>query len=132
MKTRLAAAVIGLLMAAVACDSTAPEGLGDPTTLVKVAGDAQSDTAGAVLDQPLVVGAVSRLGREPREDVTVEWSVTSEGGAISAVRSTTDSLGLTGVLAKLPGSGVDSVMTVEASLVGRAARVTFTARVVSP
>lgn len=129
MKTRLAVAAVGLLVAMAACDSEVPQGLGDPTTLVKVAGDAQSDTAGAVLDQPLVVGAVSRLGREPREDVTVEWSVTSEGGAISAVQSTTDSTGLTGVLARLPGGGVDSVMTVEASLAGRAEVVVFTATV---
>lgn len=128
MKTRLAVAAIGLLLAAVACDSTAPQGLGDPTTLVKVAGDAQSDTAGAVLDQPLVVGAVSRLGREPRQDVTVEWSVTSDGGAISAVQSTTDSTGLTGVLARLPEAGTDT-MTVEAALPGPAEVVVFTATV---
>jgi hypothetical protein len=75
-----------------------------------------------------VVGAVGRLGREPREDVTVQWSVTSQGGAISAVQSTTDSTGLTGVLARLPGAGTDT-MTVEAALPGRAAVVVFTATV---
>lgn len=129
MKARCAVVAFGvLLLAGVACDSTLPQEIGDPTVLVKLEGDLQSDTAGAVLDMPLVVGAVSRLGRSPQRDVTVEWAVTSRGGAVSALRSTTDSLGLTAVLARLPEAGTDT-MTVEASLPGRDEAVVFTAAV---
>lgn len=115
MKTTAAAPA--LLFASGGCESTPPQGLGDPTMDRKAAGDGQVGPAGSLLPTPLTVAAESGLGGARRRGVAIEWRVASPGGALSARRTTTDSLDLSSVVATLPASDGDT-MVVEAGAVG--------------
>jgi hypothetical protein len=129
MRHRIAAVVL-LAATVVACDgATAPAGLGNETTILKVSGDAQLGTGGTPLAQPFVVETVSEVGGVVRPNETVRWEVTSsQGGSLSARETTTDSLGRASVTATLPNLQ-GAVLTVRASAVGSSHQATFTAEV---
>jgi len=78
----------------------AATGIPGPASLLQlVSGDAQSDTAGATLTQPLVVRATDANGNG-RGGVPIAWTVTA--GSVSADTVVTDAAGLAPVTWTLP------------------------------
>lgn len=124
--TGAATALVAAALAAAACDTTAPERLGDPTTLRKVAGDNQTAPAGQPLASPLVVAATGKVSGEPRVDRVVEWSILTAGGALPAARTRTDSLGFAAITLTLPDEP-GARTRVRASPEGSQETVVFTA-----
>ena len=72
---------------------TATAGPGAPTTLSVESGDAQADTAGAVLPQPIVAKVTDAFGN-PVPGVNVDFAVTGGGGSVSVATVATDAAGL--------------------------------------
>ncbi len=98
------ATVTGLSPASVTATATR----GDATKITVVSGDAQVDTAGRALRQPLVVRVTDANGNVAT-DVSVTWSRVSGSGALSAATSTTDAQGhaqVTYTLGSTPGADV--------------------------
>ncbi len=82
---------------------------GDATVITIVSGDAQVDTAGRTLRQPLVVRVTDTNGNAA-SGVGVTWSRVSGSGTLSAATSTTDAQGQTQATYTLGnGSGTDVV-----------------------
>ena len=94
-----------------------------PHRLTKVCGDDQEGTAGAPLDEPLVV-SVSDEGGAAMAGVVVSFAVTAGGGTLSSATATTDANGRTASRLTL-GSDLGTNM-VSATVEGLAS-VTFTA-----
>lgn len=81
----------GAVVIAAACSdhSTAPT---VPASVSAVAGDSQTILVGNNASAPLVA-VVKNTGGSPLPGVTVSWSVTSGGGSVSDVSTTTDANG---------------------------------------
>jgi len=113
--TRLALLLLaGLLPAVITCggDSTGPQ---LPAALNLVSVNGQSGVVGQALANPLVVKVVDAAGAGV-PGVSVAWSVTSGGGALSAATTTTNAAGTATVTWTLgPTSGAN---TVSASVAG--------------
>lgn len=93
-RVRVAAAVafgvaVAVLLACGDGDGTGP-GTVEPAAILGVSGDAQEDTVGATLDDPLVVEVTTADG-DPAPGTQVEWSTSS--GSLSTATTTTDTEG---------------------------------------
>jgi fibronectin-binding autotransporter adhesin len=91
----LCLALLAMSLIALACgsDSVAPEPQAVATTLEKVSGDGQQATAGSPLATDLVVRVRDQDG-QPLAGVTVSWQVTSGGGSVDNVTTSTDGQGM--------------------------------------
>jgi hypothetical protein len=100
-----------------------------PAAAIAIAsGDAQSDSIGQTLAQPLVVKVVDEYGGATAGAV-VDWRVLAGAGTLGAASATTDTNGLASVtytLGSVPR--VDSVSASVAGIAGSAGSVVFTAR----
>ena len=96
-------------------------------TLARISGDAQIDTAHAILSKPLVVRVTDAFGN-PVTGATVDWARVAGGGAPAAASTQSDTAGLASVdytLGATPGTD-----TISATLHGvSASTVLFTALV---
>jgi hypothetical protein len=118
--TQTAKAVVG----GASITFTATALAGPPTQHSKNAGDAQSAAAGSVLPVPFAVLVQDQYGN-PVESVTVNWTVASGGGSLSAPSSKTNGSGVARVTLTLgPDAGPNGV---SASVPGITGGVTFTA-----
>ena len=86
-----ASAIAGAIVTAAAC-SDHPLSPSAPASVSAVSGDAQAILVGDRASAPLVA-LVKNSGGSPLPNVTVNWSVTSGGGSLSAVTTTTDANG---------------------------------------
>ncbi|HEX9727108.1 MAG TPA: Ig-like domain-containing protein, partial [Gemmatimonadales bacterium] len=100
---------------------------GLPTTLTIVAGDAQTDTAGATLADSSTVEATD-AGGNPVPGVAIAWAVTAGGGALSADTTLTDVNGLARVHWTV-GTVAGAAQELVAEIVGGADSATFSATV---
>lgn len=98
---------------------------GTPTSLILVSGDGQTGMAGAALGQPLVVRAEDTNGN-PTAGAAIAWTVTAGGGVVSVDTVLTDSAGLAAVAWTL-GTAAGAPQQVDATVVGGAASVVFSA-----
>jgi hypothetical protein len=97
-------------------------------TLAAASGDGQSDTVAARLPKPYVVRVLNSIG-EPVAGATVQWSVTSGDGSVSAASSITNSDGLATTVHTLGRTASAQRVTATLSgLVGSPATFTSTAR----
>src|SRR5574341_1637023 len=113
-----------IVVAAAIVTACSDEGPGPAASfrLTIVAGDSQSDTVGRTLAVAYAV-RVQDTASTPRSGVTVTWSVTGGGGAVSPT-SVTDDAGLATATRSL--GNVAGTATARAAAGG--ASVTFTAR----
>ena len=95
-----------------------------PTAPVKISGDTQQGTAGAVLPQPFVV-EVQDGDNVAFAGVPVTFAVTAGGGTLSATSTTTDANGRTQSTLTLGNTGGPN--TVSVSVQGVSQTATFTA-----
>jgi hypothetical protein len=112
----------GLTPAAITAIATAV-----PTAMTKAGGDGQVDSVGTAL-KPFSVKVTDAFGN-PVPGATINWSVTTGSGSLSAVSSTTDVSGqatITYTLGKTP-----EVATVRAVLSGTAIGVDFSATAIA-
>jgi hypothetical protein len=79
--------------AALAVTFTATGTSSGPVLLTVESGDAQADTAGAVLPLPIVAKVVDSFGN-PVQGVNVDFAVTGGGGSVSVATVPTDAAGL--------------------------------------
>ena len=96
-----------------------------------VSGDAQTDSVGLALAQPLVVRVVDEFGIAV-SGASVDWTLLAGAGKLSAARTTSDTDGLASVsytLGRTPR--VDSVLAQLTGIGGAATSVVFTARTIS-
>lgn len=111
---------------AVSVDFTATAVAGAPASLVILAGNGQSATAGAILPLPFSVSAADSYGNL-LGGITVRWSEVQGGGSLNPLLSTTDVLGRAtsrytlpstpgfyNVVADIPGTTLSTVFTAEA------------------
>jgi len=68
----------------------------DPAAMGKTNGDLQTAPVNTVLALPLEVLVVNQFG-EPLSNITVNWTITSGGGVLSATPTLTDASGKTSV-----------------------------------
>ena len=111
-----------------ACNDGGSAPPGPPSDLVVSGGDAQSWYFDNPLPLPLSVTAVDVSGRVV-PGVVVTWSVTSGGGAVSPLQSTTN---VGGVATTTDSVGSSSRQTVNATFTGLAGPVSFTEFATSP
>lgn len=98
-----------------------------PSTLAAMSGDAQTDTVAATLRSPYVVRVTDGAG-QPVAGRSVTWTVTSGGGSLASVASTTDANGesrATHVLGT--AAGPQAVTASSSGLAGSPATFTSTA-----
>jgi hypothetical protein len=86
-RARKSLALVALITVLGACNSTAGPPSADGVTAVS--GDAQFATVGTAVANPLVVLVVDQNG-SPFGGATVNWTVSSGGGAVSDTTSTSD------------------------------------------
>jgi hypothetical protein len=67
-----------------------------PAGIVKVSGDQQSAAPNTMLPTPLAVAVFTQFG-ERLQNITVTWTITSGGGALSATSTVTDDTGTASV-----------------------------------
>lgn len=121
--TQAAQAVVG----GASVSFTATALAGPPTQRSKNAGDAQTAAAGSALPVPFAVLVQDQYGN-PVESVTVDWTVTSGGGSLSAPSSKTNGSGVARVTLTLgPNAGSNDV---SATVSGIAGGLVFTASAV--
>lgn len=97
-------------------------------TLAKVSGDAQSDTAHAVLAHPLVVKVTDGFAN-PVAGVAIDWTRTFGGGTLAAASTTSDSTGQAQVGYTLGAvSGTDTISAAIRGVASSAVLFTATAR----
>ena len=125
LRTLTGAALIALTITAAACSDDSPTtvGTGTPKAVVTT-GNNQSGMPGDILTNYLVVQVNDDSGHA-LSGVNVTWTVTSGGGTLSAVTTTTDMYGRA-IAAWTLGSTVGP-QTVSATVDGLAAPVQFTA-----
>jgi hypothetical protein len=68
----------------------------EPAAMGKTNGDQQTQPVNTVLPVPLEVLVVNQFG-EPLSNITVNWTITSGGGTLSATPTLTDATGKTSV-----------------------------------
>jgi len=117
---------VGLLLLACNGDGTSPPG--PPSDLLVSGGDAQNWFFNNPLPGPLSVTVVDAGGRAVR-GVAVTWSVTSGGGAVSPLQSTTD---VSGVASTTDSLGSSTRQTVNATFTGAPGPASFTEFATSP
>ena len=117
---------LGLLLLACNGDGTSPAG--PPSDLLISGGDAQSWFFNNPLPAPLRVTVVDASGRAVR-GVVVTWSVTSGGGAVSPLQSTTD---VSGVASTTDSLGSSTRQTVSATFTGAPGPASFAEFATSP
>ncbi len=110
---------VGLLLLACNGDGTSPPG--PPSDLLVSGGDAQNWFFNNPLPGPLSVTVVDASGRAVR-GVVVTWSVTSGGGAVSPLQSTTD---VSGVASTTDSLGSATRQTVNATFTGAPGPASF-------
>ena len=116
----------GLVSLGLACSGTEPPS--PPSQLLKHDGDQQSWYFNNPLPAPYRVRAMDAHAR-PAAGITVAWAVTSGGGAVDRVTSTTDTAGVAAATYRLGPS--DPLQTVSAT-VGALPPVTFAASAAAP
>lgn len=84
------------LIAAAANGCTLETDVSGPGGLIKYSGDMQTVTTNTTLPTPLTVLVVNQFG-ERLKNVTVNWTIESGGGTLSAPSSITDETGLASV-----------------------------------
>ncbi len=129
-KTLLLFTTVTLLATVSSCgggDSTKPN-VPTPSALIRVTGDGQSASVGAILSTALIVKVVD-AGGTGIPNVPVQWSVTGGDGRVSSPTTTTDPLGLT--LVTLTLGSTPGRITVSASAAQLPA-VVFTATAIGP
>lgn len=89
-------ALIALALAAVATACTLETDVSGPGGLIKFSGDMQTVTTNTMLPTPIAVLVVNQFG-ERLKNVTVNWTIESGGGSLSAPSSLTDETGLASV-----------------------------------
>ena len=117
---------LGLLLLACNGDGTSPAG--PPSDLLISGGDAQSWFFNNPLPAPLSVKVVDASGRSVR-GVVVTWSVTSGGGAVSPLQSTTD---VSGVASTTDSLGSSTRQTVNVTFTGAPGPASFAEFATSP
>jgi len=122
---RVITLVAGVSAWACGGDSTQPPG--PPSDLMVSGGDQQSWYFNNPLPTPLSVTAVDVSGRVV-PGVVVTWSVTSGGGAVSPLQSTTDA---SGVATTSDSVGSSTRQTISATFTGLAGPVSFSEFVTS-
>jgi hypothetical protein len=111
---RSAAACVALLatLGLAACDSSTGPGSGrTPVALAVVAGDAQVDSAGALLPQPVVVRVLDEAG-QPVRGATVGFSVAAGGGSVDPASAVSDADGRAQTRWTLGSSGPQQLQAV--------------------
>ena len=117
---------LGVGLLALACGGgTQPPG--PPAELVITGGDAQSGYFNNPLPKPLSVTALDASGRAV-PGVVITWAVTSGGGRVNPVQSTTDASGV----ATTTDSISSTIQTVSATFTGLLSPVSFTAHATTP
>jgi Bacterial Ig-like domain (group 1) len=86
--------VLAFAAASIAC--TLETDVNGPGGLIKYSGDLQTVTTNTPLAAPLTVLVVTQFG-ERLKNVTVNWTIESGGGSLSAASSLTDEAGLASV-----------------------------------
>ena len=118
---------LGVGLLALACGGgTQPPG--PPAELVITGGDAQSWYFNNPLPTPLSVTAQDVSGRAV-PGVVITWAVTSGGGRVNPVQSTTDA---SGVATTTDSVGSSTIQTVSATFTGPFSVVSFTAHATTP
>jgi len=118
---------LGVGLLALACGGgTQPPG--PPAELVITGGDAQSWYFNNPLPTPLSVTAQDVSGRAV-PGVVITWAVTSGGGSVNPVQSTTDA---SGVATTIDSVGSSTIQTVSATFTGPFSVVSFTAHATTP
>src|SRR5215210_394660 len=69
-----------------------PTGLERASSVVVVSGDAQSGAAGSALKDALIVRVLDK-GGQPVAGVTVDWTVSANGGQLATTQTVTNELG---------------------------------------
>jgi plastocyanin len=117
---------VGLLLLACNGDGTSPPG--PPSDLLVSGGDAQNWFFNNPLPGPLSVTVVDASGRAVR-GVMVTWSVTSGGGAVTPLQSTTD---VSGVASTTDSLGSSTRQTVNVTFTGAPGPASFAEFATSP
>jgi plastocyanin len=107
-----------------ACNGAGTTPPGPPFDLVISSGDQQSWYFDNPLPTPLSVTAVDVSGRAV-PGVVVTWSVTSGGGAVSPLQSTTDASGIATTTDSIGSPNTSSRQTVNATFTGLSGPATF-------
>jgi hypothetical protein len=85
------AAFLVTLVAVAGC--TLNTDVSGPAVLIKVSGDGQIEPTNTLLPTPLAVIVATQFG-EPIQNITVNWTILSGGGTLSAPSTPTDENGV--------------------------------------
>ena len=128
MSRPFAAPLFAIVLAIAACASDGSTETLVPSAIGIVTGNAQTAIAGAVVANPFVVEVLDQ-NADGMKNVTVNWTIISGGGSLSATASLTDSAGLTS--SRYTAGPVASTASIRASVGGIPNPVLFTVTITS-